>query len=123
MSGAIRYALGGLLGFVAANAVGGGIYGLTGARGVPVEWLHGTPFRSYVVPSLILLVVVGGGCAAAAIATVARHPRARSWSLAAGAIVLGWIAVQVALIGYVSWLQPAVAIAGVSIVMLASALE
>ena len=36
------------------NAVGGGIYGLSGAPGVPVEWLEHTPFPSYVIPSLIL---------------------------------------------------------------------
>ena len=46
-------------------------------------------------------------------------PRARRVSLAAGAILLGWIGTQVALIGYVSWLQPAVALAALANVTLA----
>jgi hypothetical protein len=96
---------------VALNAVGGGIYGLTGAAGVPVEWLEHTPFPSYLIPSLILLLVVGGTQVAASLSVAARTPRARRVSLAAGAILLGWIGTQVALIGYVSWLQPAVALA------------
>ena len=38
---------------VALNAVGGGIYGLGGAKGVPVELLRGSPFQSYFWPNLI----------------------------------------------------------------------
>ncbi len=49
-----RYVLGSLLAFVAANAVGGGFYGVSGAEGVPIEWLRGSPFTTYLVPSLIL---------------------------------------------------------------------
>lgn len=96
---------------IALNAIGGGLFGLTGAHGVPVEWLRRTPFPSDVVPSLILLVVVGGAHSLAAIHVGRRRAHARIVSLAAGAILLGWISVQVALIGYVSWLQPAVALA------------
>ena len=43
-STAVRYSLGGLLTFGALNALGGGYYGLTGAVGVPTEWLEGSPF-------------------------------------------------------------------------------
>ena len=34
-------------------------------------------------------------------------------------ILIGWIAVQVTLIGYVSWLQPAMAVVGVVALVLA----
>lgn len=104
---------------IALNAVGGGIYGLTGAPGVPVEWLEHTPFPSYVIPSLILLLLVGGTQAAAGRSVASRTPRSRRVSLAAGAILLGWIGTQVALIGYVSWLQPAVALTALANVTLA----
>jgi len=97
---------------VALNAVGGGFYGVTGASGVPIEWLQHTPFNSYLVPSLILLAIVGGTHAFAAILVWRRHPRARALSLVAGAILLFWISAQLTMIGYVSWLQPAVGIAG-----------
>ena len=45
--------------------------------------------------------------------------RARWLAIGAGVIVLGWLAVQVAIIGYVSWMQPTTAIAGIMILALA----
>jgi hypothetical protein len=93
---------------VALNAVGGAIYGLTGAEGVPLQWLAGTPFATYRVPSLILLAV-GGLHGAASVAVWRGRRQAGLVSLVAGLVLLGWIVVQVAMIGYVSWLQPAVA--------------
>ncbi|HEX4933463.1 MAG TPA: hypothetical protein VFV33_09805, partial [Gemmatimonadaceae bacterium] len=93
------------------NAVGGGAYGLTGAEAIPRRWLEGSPFTSYVVPSLVLLIVVGGTQLVAAVVVARGAPVGRPASLAAAAILAGWIAVQVAVIGYVSWLQPAMAIA------------
>jgi hypothetical protein len=118
-SSAVRYALGGLLAFGALNAFAGGYYGLSGAKGVPVEWLQGSPFIDYSVPSLILFIVVGGSFLIAAITIFACARIARASALTAGAIVLIWIAVQVAILGYVSWMQPATAIGGVLIVLLA----
>lgn len=99
---------------VALNAVGGAIYGLAGAPGVPVAWLEATPFPSYFIPSLILLLVVGGTHTAAGLSVAARTPRSRRMSLTAGVILVGWIGAQVALIGYVSWLQPGVAFAALA---------
>jgi hypothetical protein len=101
-----RYALGGLLAFGALNAFAGGIYGLAGARSVPVEWLQGSPFADYTLPSLILVTVVGGSLLVGAIAVFAQARLARLTALAAGAIVLVWISMQVAIIGFVSWMQP-----------------
>jgi hypothetical protein len=101
---------------IAINAVGGSIWGLSGAKDVPREWLDGTPFDSYVVPSLILLVGVGGGMSAAAAALALRRPLAPEVNIAAGLVLVGWIAVQVLIIvpdGGFSWLQPAMLAAGV----------
>ncbi len=42
--------------------------------------------------------------------------------MGASAIVLGWLAVQLAIIGYVSWMQPTTAITAVVILALASQL-
>ena len=67
-SSALRYLLGGLLAFGAINAFGGGYYGLSGAEGVPTEWLEGSPFSDYFIPSLVLFTVVGGSFLFAAIA-------------------------------------------------------
>lgn len=119
MTRPFRFVLGALLGFGALNAFGGGWYGLAGAEGVPTAWLDGSPFSTYVVPSLILLVVVGGAFAAAAALVLAGSRRGRTAALLAAGVVLGWIAVQVAIIGHVSWMQPATAIAGLVIAALA----
>lgn len=115
-----RLTLGLLLAFGALNAFGGGWYGLSGAPEVPHAWLEGTPFRSYFIPSLVLIVGVGGAFAFGAFAVLTRQRYARRAALAAGAIVLGWIVVQVALIGYVSWLQPVTFVCGVLILVLGS---
>jgi hypothetical protein len=118
----VRYVLGTLLAVAALNAMAGGYYGLSGARGVPLEWLEGSPFRSYFVPSLVLLVVVGGSFITAAVAVFAGLGWARSAALCAAGIVTIWLAVQVAIIGYVSWMQPTTAVAGCAIFGLAWAL-
>ena len=116
---AIRYSLGSLLAFGALNAIGGGYYGLSGAAGVPTEWLERSPFSDYFIPSLILLVVVGGSFVMAAIVVFAGLRIGRVAALTAGIVVLGWLAAQVAIIGYVSWMQPTTAIAGVLVLVLA----
>jgi hypothetical protein len=120
--GILRYLLGALLAFGAVNAFGGGYYGLAGAEGVPTAWLSGSPFSDYTLPSLILFVVVGGAFLVAAVAVLRRARAGRLYAMAAAAIVLGWIAAQVAIIGYVSWMQPVTTIGGVLILLLARAL-
>ena len=102
----VRHTLGLLLLLVAINAFGGGYYGMAGAKDVPVEWLEGSPFHNYFIPSLILFVCVGGSALFAAVAVFRRRRIARKAAFTCGAIMIGWISVQVAIIGYVSWLQP-----------------
>jgi hypothetical protein len=114
----IRYLLGALLTFGAINAFAGGYYGLSGAKGVPLEWLAGSPFTDYFIPSLILFVVVGGAFSFAAIAVFMRSRLARVSAFAAGTVVLVWIGVQLAIIGYVSWMQPTTLLTGVFVLVL-----
>jgi hypothetical protein len=122
MRNATRIGLGLLMAVVAVNAFAGGIYGLTGARDIPRAWLQGSPFADYLIPSLILLIVVGGSLLLAAIAVLARWPVARGLSFAAGTILLGWVIVQVLIIGPVSWLQAIMALVSGAIWLLASRL-
>jgi hypothetical protein len=102
----------------AANAFGGAVYALGGAPNVPLEWLDGSPFHSYVVPGLILGGVVGGSQLIAAVSLLRRRPYARTLSSAACLALLGWIATQVAIIGYVSPLQPLMVAVGLLILWL-----
>jgi hypothetical protein len=115
-----RWILVAVLGVVALNAFGGGYYGMAGARDVPVEWLAGSPFSSYFVPSLVLFVVVGGSCLVAAVAVVAQHRLARRAAMTSGLILIAWILAQMSIIGYVSWLQPAMLAAGALMLLLAT---
>lgn len=114
----IHYTLGILLAFGALNAFAGGYYGMSGAEGVPVEWLKGSPFHTYFIPSLILFIFVGGAFMTAAIAVFARLHFARLAALSAVAIVYSWLIVQIAIIGYVSWMQPATAVVTLVILVL-----
>jgi len=73
----------GLLGLILVTFAGDYVF--------PAHWLNGTPFRSYVVPGLILGFVVGGSALLAMGATI-KHARVGPvLSLIAGAIMIGWI--------------------------------
>ena len=68
------------------------------------------------------MIVVGGAFVISAIAVFMGLRIARRAALSAGVIVLGWLAVQMAIIGYVSWMQPTTAVAGLLIIVLARSL-
>jgi hypothetical protein len=87
--------------------------------GMPLTVLAGTPFPDFRLPGLILTLVVGGATLAAAVLVAVGSPRAADVALAAGAVVVGWIAGQLALIAYVSPLQPLVAGLGLAMIGLA----
>ncbi|HCT94350.1 MAG: hypothetical protein A2X19_02675 [Bacteroidetes bacterium GWE2_39_28] len=106
---ALHKILGVLLAFGALNAFGGGWYGMSGAEGVPVEWLDESPFSSYFIPSLILFIAVGGSFLTASVMNFAYSKYARTVSLASVGVVFIWLIVQLIIIGYVSWMQPTTA--------------
>ena len=114
----IRYPLGILLFLLALNAFGGGYYGMAGAKNVPVEWLQGSPFHSYSIPGLFLFLAVGGMSLISGILVFKTHRLARKLSFITAIIILCWLTVQVAIIGYVSWMQPATTIAALLILFL-----
>jgi len=115
----LRYILGALFAFATLNAFGGGYYGLAGAEGVPLEWLEGSPFDSYFIPSLFLMIVLGGSFLTASIANFASWKRARVISMLTALLAFIWIAVQVSIIGYISWMQPATVTFGVIVLAIA----
>ena len=89
-----RRALLGVELFAGLNALGGGIGLIANGLGIPKEQLADSPFDSFLVPGLLLSFVVGGSLLGAAIAVWRRHPSGGLASLGAGAIMLGWIAVE-----------------------------
>lgn len=115
----MRSSLGYLLLLLAVNAFGGGYYGMSGAKGIPTEWLNNSPFKDYVIPGLILFVCVGGTALVASIMVFRQHAQANKAAVICSIIVMNWLVAQVAIIGFVSWLQPAIAIVAVVIILLA----
>ncbi|MCS5498546.1 hypothetical protein NY547_14935 [Cnuibacter physcomitrellae] len=102
----LRIVLIALLVFGTASALLGAVMGvLFDGAGVPVEYLTGSPFTSYLVPGLILGVVVGGSQAIAALALIRRARSALMASAVAGFGMLIWIFAELAIIGEYSWLQ------------------
>lgn len=102
----LRIVLIALMSFGTASALLGAVMGvLFDGAGVPVEYLTGSPFTSYLVPGLILGVVVGGSQAIAALALIRRARSALMSSAVAGFGMLIWIFAELAIIGEYSWLQ------------------
>jgi hypothetical protein len=91
-----------------ANALAGAWYAVAGAPGVPTAWLSRTPFDDYRIPGMVLGTAVGGSQLLASALLARGAPSAKRASVAAGAVLLAWIVVQLAMIGYVSPLQPIV---------------
>lgn len=119
----LRFFLGILLLMLALNAFAGGYYGMAGAEFVPVEWLKGSPFKSYFIPGLFLFVVIGGLGLYSSITTFLKKRNACKIAILTGGITLMWLAIQIAIIGYVSWMQPATTVAGILIILLSKILS
>lgn len=107
--------------FAGLAAVAGGVGLVGGGIRFPSDWLSGTPFSGYTAPGLILGGVVGGSALVAAAMTLLASRMAGALASAiAGAVMIGWIVGEVALIGYVSWMQPAFFAYGLVMVALAA---
>ncbi|MFC5929292.1 hypothetical protein D6T64_20345 [Cryobacterium melibiosiphilum] len=103
---ALRGLLLGLLYFGAVSAFGGGVLGVfVNGGGVPLDYLEGSPFTSFVGPGLILGIVVGGTQLLAAVTVQRRMPAGLLCSVAAGFGMLIWIFVELAVIREYSVLQ------------------
>ena len=88
-----------------------GLSGLTGGSGllydpsgetlrIPLEWLAGSPFSDYTVPGLVLLTVLGVGPLVAVYGVWVRRRWAWTASVAVGAALSAWLAIEILVIGY-----------------------
>ena len=112
-----------LLAVITINAFGGGIYGMLGARDVPLQWLKGSPFSSYFIPSAFLFLAIGGSGLIATLLVFKDHRHAAGGVIFFGCLLASWIAIQLIILGYVSWLQPLVFVLGVVLMSLAAAMR
>ena len=90
--------------FLGVGALGGGVALILGPRGevlpLPVSALAGSPFRTYLVPGVVLFFVIGIGPLVAAALTWRRHRWAPFLAMAVGVALLVWMAVEIAIVGY-----------------------
>jgi hypothetical protein len=80
-----------------------------------VEINRRLPFHSPVFAAFALAIVVALPMTLAALLCARRSPKWKATSIVAGAMLIGWIAVQLAIIQEFSWLQPVMAAAGVAV--------
>jgi hypothetical protein len=92
--------------FEAASAIVGAVGLVVGFMDIPVSVLSATPFTDFTVPALLLGVVVGGSALVAApIAAFGPRPFDALASAAAGCITVGYLTVEIAMIGLGAWPQ------------------
>jgi hypothetical protein len=110
--------------FAAVSAIVGAVGLLVGYMDIPLTELRGTPFVDFTIPALLLGIVVGGSALAAG-TIILWGPRER-WPLAssaAGCIMVGWMTVEIALIGLDVWVQALYFVVGLLMIALAALLQ
>ncbi len=78
-------------------------------------FLRTTPFPDYEVPAVVLFLANGVLPLAALIALALRHHRAPRWVAASGAVLTGWMVIQIGWMGLVFWLQGALLALGLAL--------
>jgi hypothetical protein len=103
---------------VTTAATAGALALLTRATDFGPELDAKLPFGSPAFAGLALLVVVGIPMATVAVFASRRDVRTASAAVVAGALLLGWIVIQLVVLQSFSWLQPICAALGVTVLML-----
>jgi hypothetical protein len=85
---------------IAVPAVPSGIALMRDGMGMDRAWIDHTLLPDYTIPGVLLLAVVGGGAAAAAAVTLVRPQLGRPAALAAGVVLLLWLAIETLMIGW-----------------------
>jgi hypothetical protein len=75
------------------------------ALGMSAEYLKGSPFPDFRVPGFFLAVVIGTANLVSAVALGRRHALSAHLSLATGVLLVTWVAIQTAIIGFRHWSQ------------------
>lgn len=110
--------------FAAVSAIVGAVGLVVGYMNIPLSTLNGTPFADFTVPALLLGIVVGGSALAAATISVFGPRRIETLaSAAAGCIMVGWMTIEIAMIGLAIWVQPLYLAVGLVMIGLAALLQ
>jgi hypothetical protein len=118
--------------FAALSAFAGALGLVVGYMNIPVSELRTTPFADFTVPALLLGFVVGGSALAAALIAIFGPRRItlveplRFDALAsavAGCIMVGWMVIEIAMIGLDIWVQALYLVVGLLMIGLAGLLQ
>lgn len=117
--------------FAGVSAVVGAIGLVAGFMQIPLSVLRGTPFTDFTIPALLLGLVVGGSALAAALIalvgprlTLLDHWRLEPLATAvAGVIMVGWMTVELAMIGLGTPVQIVYFVVGLLMIGLAVLLQ
>jgi hypothetical protein len=114
-------ALAGLDAMIALLAVWGGIELASGAADfqLPTEWIAPLGLHSWLLPGIALIVLIGGSMAVAAVTSWLAIPHAAATSVAAGVILVGWLAFQLVLFGLQAPVQVITAVLAAAVLAIA----
>ena len=119
----VRIAVVGIDLFEALSGIVGGIGLVIGFMNIPVSVLAGTPFKDFMIPALLLGVLVGGSALVAAVITAFSHRYYGAMASAiAGCITVGYLTVEIAMIGLNAWPQVVWLLVGLVMIGLAALL-
>ncbi|MFI5100106.1 MAG: hypothetical protein ACHQE5_06275 [Actinomycetes bacterium] len=106
------WALVGVEAFVGAMAVLGGVRMIVDGFGMPTDWLVAVDVDSWVLPGIALIAGVAAPQLLAAVLVAAGSRRAVAVGWLAGAGLLAWIVVEMAVLQRYFFLQPVIALLG-----------
>jgi hypothetical protein len=101
------------------GAIGGAGYLITERHtAMPAEYLARTPFSSWLVPGALLAICVALPAGVVALGTATGRTFAHASHPLLGLTLMGWIVVQLAVLGPISLLQPTMFAWGLAILLL-----
>src|SRR6476620_1765081 len=118
--------------FAALSAFAGALGLVVGYMDIPISELRGTPFADFTVPALLLGFVVGGSALAATLIALFGPRRIALFeplrfdalaSAVAGCIMVGWMVIEIAMIGLDIWVQALYLVVGLLMIVLAGLLQ
>lgn len=111
-----------LLAVVGLNAAVAGILFIAepsgAAMGMSTGYLKQAPFRSYLIPGIILLMTQGVSALLVMIGILRRYNRAGLLVMAQGALLAGWIVIQMIMVRDMNGLQVAMLLTGMLLMIL-----
>jgi hypothetical protein len=105
--------------FTGVGAVYGAVMLVRDAWHLPVGYLDPLPVHGWVLPGVALLLVVAVPMLGAAVLALLGRPRAADAGLTAGVLLVGWILIQLAVIGPRMALQAVMFVIGVAVAAVA----